>query len=178
MRRRTSDDGDLVSMNFRTASRSCSCSSENAKFMLSPSSSRLAREPEHPLPDDVALDLAGTGVDRLRPAHHEGAVQLVEDVLAFARLTADEKAVGGEHVHGDLAETTVPRAPVQLADARLGPHDSRLDQLGEHAQAVVLHDLDADVGVGELLSDRRLGCRAVLVRDVDEIGELALEREL
>src|SRR5256886_1391154 len=184
MRRRTSDDGDFASMKRRTASRSCSCSSENAKFMTFPSSSRLTREPEHPLADDVALDLAGTGVDRLRPADHERSVQLVECVLALlvavassgsaaavgkaaaaaaARLSPDDETVGAEHIHGDLAETAVPGAPVQLADARLGPEHPGLHELGQHAQAVVFHDLDTDVGVGELLADRGVGGGAVLV---------------
>src|SRR6266536_4048329 len=117
MRRRTSEDGDFASMKRRTASRSCSCSSENAKFMLSPSSSWLAREPEHPFPDDVALDLAGPGVDRLRPADHERAVQLVECVLA-PRLPGDGETVGAEYVHRDLTALAVPRAPVQLPDTR------------------------------------------------------------
>src|SRR5215210_6897504 len=129
MRRRTSDDGDFVSMKRRTASRSCSCSSENAKFMTFPSSSWLAREPEHPLADDVALDLARARVDRLRPAHHERAVQLVERVLtllvavassgsaaavgkaaaaAAPRLPPDDETVGTQHVHRDLAEMAVP----------------------------------------------------------------------
>src|SRR6266496_1271449 len=139
MRRRTSEDGDFASMKRRTASRSCSCSSENAKFMLSPSSSWLAREPEHPFPDDVALDLAGPGVDRLRPADHERAVQVVECVLAL--LVADEKPIGPEHVHRDLAEVAVPRAPVQLPDARLRTEHAGLHELRQHAQAVVLHDL-------------------------------------
>src|SRR5712691_4030683 len=140
MRRRTSDEGDLASMKRRTASRSCSCSSENAKFMIFPSGSRLTREPEHPLADDVALDLAGPRVDRLRPADHEGAVQLVERVLA-ARLSPDDETVGAEHIHGDLAEMAVPGAPVQLADARLGPEHPCLDEVGQHAHAVVFHDL-------------------------------------
>src|SRR5262249_18932697 len=164
MRRRTSDEGDFASMNLRTASRSCSCSSENAKFIDSPSDSRLAREPEHPLADDVALDLAGAGVDRLRPADHERAVQLVELVLAPAGLALDGPPPRTEHVHGNLAEPAVPRAPVQLADARLGPEHAALDELGQHAQPVVLHDLHADVRVGELLTDRRFGGGAVLVR--------------
>src|SRR5215475_13242683 len=125
MRRRTSLSGLFASKNFRTASRSCSCSSENAKFKVSlplgVGLPGLAREPEHPLADDVALDLAGAGVDRLRPADHERAVQLVELVLAPAGLALDEHPVRTEHVHGNLAEPAVPRAPVQLADARLGP---------------------------------------------------------
>src|ERR1700716_3181697 len=177
MRRRTSDDGGFVSMKRRTASRSCSCSSENAKFMTFPSSSWLAREPEHPLADDVALDLARARVDRLRAAHHEGAVQLVERVLA-PRLPPDDETIGTEHVHRDLAEMAVPGAPVELADARLGTEDARLHELGEHPQAVVLHDLDADVRVGELLADGGIRGRAVLVRHVDQIRHLALEGDL
>src|SRR5690349_13554627 len=113
MRRRTSVSGLLASRNFRTASRSWSCSSEKAKFTerslsaaptvsggcaacharcerLHPAGrppSRavggpvlpgLPREAEHPLADDVALDLARARVDRLRPADHEDAMELVD----------------------------------------------------------------------------------------------------
>src|SRR5262249_60745782 len=113
MRRRTSDEGDFASMNFRTASRSWSCSSENVNVMLSPSSSRLTREPEHPLTDDVVLDLAGARVDRLCPADHEDALRLVQDVLP-ARLARYEKPVGAENAHRGLAAAAVPRAPMQL----------------------------------------------------------------
>src|SRR5260370_40708224 len=88
MRRRTSASGLLVSMNLRTASRSCSCSSENAKFTVVPLSlswlSRLARETEHPLADDVALDLAGPAVDGLGPAEHEDGGGRLELLAAGA----------------------------------------------------------------------------------------------
>src|SRR5437763_873367 len=76
---------------------------------VSPSGSRLTREPEHPLADDVALDLARAGVDRLGPAHHERALQLVERVFT-AGLALDEQPVRAEHVHRDLPEPSVPRA--------------------------------------------------------------------
>src|SRR5262249_60469127 len=86
---------------------------------VSPSDSRLAREPEHPLADDVPLDLAGAGVDRLRPADHEGAMQLVE-VVPAVRVILDAHAVGAEHVHGDLAEPAGPPAPGERAATPLG----------------------------------------------------------
>src|SRR6266567_7238920 len=132
MRRRTSDEGDFASMKRRTASRSWSCSSENAKFMISPSGSRLTREPEHPLGDDVALDLARPGVDRLGPAGHEDAVRLVDLVLA-AWLALHEQRVRAQHLHLELAEVAVPGGPEQLADARLGPEHTCLDELRDHA---------------------------------------------
>src|SRR5262249_59210388 len=116
MRRRTSDEGDFASMNFRTASRSWSCSSENVNVMLSPSSSRLTREPEHPLTDDVVLDLAGARVDRLCPADHEDALRLVEDVLP-APLAPGEKPVRAANVPRGLAQAPGPPAPTQPSHA-------------------------------------------------------------
>src|SRR5689334_11142858 len=129
MRRRTSVSGLLASRNFRTASRSWSCSSEKAKFTerslsaaptvsggcaacharcerLHPAARPpgrrpgrggpplpgLPREAEHPLADDVALDLARARVDRLRPADHEDAVELVDRVVA-ARVAGHELRV-------------------------------------------------------------------------------------
>src|SRR5260370_41241272 len=100
MRRRTSASGLLVSMNLRTASRSCSCSSENAKFTVVPLSlswlSRLARESEHPLAGDVALDLAGAGVDGLGPAEHDDAGEPV----ALEATGAARAAGAHEHRFG------------------------------------------------------------------------------
>src|SRR5262245_7877973 len=133
MRRRTSLSGLFASKNFRTASRSCSCSSENAKFKVSlplgVGLPGLAREPEHPLADDVALDLAGAGVDRLRPAEHERALQLV-DLVVLGRVALDDRGGRTEHVHRELPEIAVPRAPEQLADARLGPEHALAGQAG------------------------------------------------
>src|ERR1019366_3285667 len=152
MRRRTSASGLLVSMNLRTASRSWSCSSENAKFTVVPLSlswlSRLAREPKHPLADDVALDFAGAGVDGLGPAEHEDAVQFAE-LVATVGFAAYEHRVGAEDPDRALTEGPVPGAPVELADARLGTEYAAVHEAREHAHAVELHDLDADVGVGE-----------------------------
>src|SRR3954464_10161160 len=112
MSRRTSLDGAFASRNSATARRSSSCPSENAKFIwVLPQSGvelpRLTREAQHPLADDVALDLARTGVDRLRAARHELLVQVAEVVLAVAGLV-DQHGVGAEHVHRGLAETAMP----------------------------------------------------------------------
>ena len=86
--------------------------------------------------------------------------------------------VGAEHVHRALAERAVPVAPVELADARLRAEHALLHEVREHPHAVELHDLHADVRVGQLLADRRLVGGAVLLRDLDQLRELALEREL
>src|SRR5262245_62088301 len=77
IRRRTSVDGDLSSRNRRTDRRSSSCSSENAKFTEAPLPG-FPRQPEDPLADDVALDLARSGVDGLRPAEHVRPLHVVE----------------------------------------------------------------------------------------------------
>src|SRR5258707_12492958 len=103
MSRRTSVSGDLDSKNWRTARRSFSCSSEKAKFtLLCSCSAGLAREAQHALTDDVVLDLARAGVDRLRAARHEDAVELVELVRARPVLLHQER-VGADHVHRGLA---------------------------------------------------------------------------
>src|SRR6185503_10530913 len=141
MRRRTSVSGDLDSRNCRTARRSSSCSSEKAKFtLIAPVSAGLARETEHPLTNDVVLDLARAGVDRLGTARHEDPSQLVHLVLAAARAV-DEQSVGTEDVHRGLAEATVPARPEQLADARFRAERAVLQHRREHAHPVEAHDL-------------------------------------
>src|SRR5450759_3630382 len=127
MRRRTSDSGLLASRNLGTASRSWSCSSENAKFTMCSSSwsAWFTREPEHPLTDDVALDLARARVDGLGTTEHEGPVQLVEVVLARGGVV-DEHRLGAEDPQGTLSHRAMPVAPVQLADARLGSEHAAL----------------------------------------------------
>src|SRR3954467_12983190 len=125
MRRRTSVSGDLASRNCRTVRRSSSCSSEKAKFILlllllaGLASTRLSGEPQNPFTDDVSLDLTCAGVDGLRPARHKDVVQLVEVVRVGVRVRDGER-VGAEHLHRGLAESLVPRRPVELADTRLG----------------------------------------------------------
>src|SRR5688500_3381573 len=121
IRRRTSVTGDLSSRNRRTDRRSSSCSSENAKFTAAPLLG-FPGQPEDPLTDDVALDLARAGVDRLRAGEHVRPLDVVERVLA-APGGRDDQARGPEDVHGQLAEGPAPAAPVELADRRLGPDD-------------------------------------------------------
>src|SRR5450759_2216323 len=161
IRRRTSDSGLLASRNLRTASRSCSCSSENAKFTVCSlsSSAWFTREPEHPLTDDVALDFARACVDGLGTTEHEGPVQLVQVVLPRGGVV-DEHRLRAEDPQRALSQRAMPVAPVQLADARLGSERAALHEAGEHAQAVVLHDLNPDVRIGELLAPREVLRRA------------------
>src|SRR5205823_3601189 len=82
---------------------------------VSPSGSRLTREPEHPLADDVALDLARAGVDRLRPADHERALQLVERVLALlvAVASSGSAAAVGRAASAAAAGLALDEQPVR-----------------------------------------------------------------
>src|SRR5207237_1878259 len=78
MSRRTSADGDLSSRKARTVRLSSSCSSLKAKFtcaLLVSRHCRLAGQPEHPLTDDVLLDLRRARVDGLGPAQQEGGLE-------------------------------------------------------------------------------------------------------
>src|ERR1700716_698282 len=80
---------------------------------------RPAREAEHPLPDDVALDLVGAREDRRR---------LVVEPRALPDTVA--RVVGGalppgrrdaEPPHGGGGQSLGPLAPVELERAALGP---------------------------------------------------------
>src|SRR5680860_479472 len=161
MRRRTSLTGDLSSRKRRMVRRSSSCSSEKAKFKTGPPSTWFSRQAQHALTDDVLLDLARAGVDRLRPAEHEDALELVEHVLAVDAAGGDLRR-RAQHVHRQLTERAMPRAPEQLAAAGLGSEHALFHQLGDHPQTVVLHHLHAHVGVGETLADRVVFGRAPL----------------
>src|SRR5205085_602465 len=176
MRRRTSVSGDLASRYCRTVRRSSSCSSEKAKFICVPLS-RFSGEPEHPFADDVALDLTRASVDRLGPAGQEDAFELVRLVGTFTRRF-DREGVGALDTHCCLAEVAMPRRPEELADAGLGTERALLHQIREHAHAVVLHDLQTDVALRELVAQSGLGCRAVLLRSLQEVRVLAFEGEL
>ena len=74
---------------------------------------------EHPLGDDVALDLVRAAVDGVGPGEQEQALCRVEFVRALARPVAGPGGAGGApHLHRQLAEPLVPAAPQQLGDAR------------------------------------------------------------
>src|SRR5438067_13880558 len=143
MRRRTSADGDLSSRNARTVRRSSSCSSLKAKFTacsLVLCGCRFARQPQYPLPDDVLLDLGRARVDGLGPAQEEARLGLLE----LVRLTRQDLGPRSHELHLQLAQVAMPVRPVQLADRRLRRRAAGRQQLGDRAEAVVLHDLYAD----------------------------------
>src|SRR3954453_23321636 len=91
MRRRTSVDGDFASRNRRTASRSCSCSSEKAKFTVGP---RLYwdRWRERYRTGRAPTQAAGPGPSRIgkgrrypdplpRPAHYETPTVRIQKLI-------------------------------------------------------------------------------------------------
>src|SRR3989442_13199397 len=64
---------------------------------ISASRPRLGRKSQHPLADDVALDLVGPPVDGVGAREQEHALQLLVEL-----------EVGPEHVHRQLTQVAVP----------------------------------------------------------------------
>src|SRR5262249_25874943 len=97
---------------------------------------RLLRQPERTLADDVALDLAGTGVDRPGAARQEhvlpGGRRVAGTVWTDQRVRADDR-------DGHFAEPFVVLAPAQLGDRRLRPGLLALGHLRKGAQPAESH---------------------------------------
>ncbi len=138
---------------------------------LGSSGRRLLGQAEGPLADDGALDLAGAGVDGARAAAQEDVLPLAGRVaVAFG----PEQAVGADDAHRDLAEPLVVFAPEQLVDRGLGAGRLPGGDLGQRAQPAEAHQLDAGVGLGQLLAHQRIGGPAVLAGRLDQVPELPL----
>src|SRR5581483_9509227 len=153
---------------------------------------RLLRQAEHPLADDVALDLRGTAPDRLRAGEEERCLQDRHGVVGapapaavpghelvlVARLAEQDLRVRTEHVHRQ-----VHRVPVRLRPEHLVGGAQRRDPevllalhgRAQRAVAVEAHDLDLRPLLHEPLADRRILEGAVLARLVDDDLELLLE---
>src|SRR5947209_9690630 len=132
-------------------------------------------EAQGPLAHDVALDLAGAGVDRARPAAQERGLPAVRRV---AVALGPDQRLRAQDVHRDLAQPAVVLAPEQLVDRRLGAGLAPGGQAGQGAQALVPHDLDVAVRPGQLLADERVLVAAALARRGDQLPELALEAQV
>src|SRR5207253_11033821 len=97
---------------------------------------RLAREAEHPLADDVALDLVAAREDRRRlvveprPLPHAVA-RIVAGPLPQRRRRA-------EHRHGAVVQPLGHLAPVELQRAAVGPRLAALLEAAERAPVVQL----------------------------------------
>src|SRR5207248_6797254 len=78
-----------------------------------------AREAEHSLGDDVALDLGAPGVDRLglRPEPPE----LPAALLQRPRRVRRERSEGPFERNRGVLDPLIHLAPVELGQARLGP---------------------------------------------------------
>ena len=71
---------------------------------------------EHPLPDDVPQDLAGSAAD----GHAEGVHECAGPLAAIRRsgVIDAEHGVGAEHLAGELGEALVPLGGDQLVHQR------------------------------------------------------------
>src|SRR2546427_163591 len=81
------------------------------------SCSTAARQAEHALGDDVALDLRGTGVDRLRLCPHPSVLPAA--VFDRERGFRRQRTVHAFDANRGFLEPFVHLAPVELDHARL-----------------------------------------------------------
>src|SRR6201992_232700 len=136
---------------------------------------RLFGQAQGALADDVALDLAGPGVDGAGPAGQEHALPGGDRVVVAVR---PQQGVRALDVHGQLAELLVVLAPEQLGHRGFRPRRTARGQRGQRAQAAEAHQLDLGVGPGQALPDQRVGDPAALAGGLDQFPELALEAEV
>src|SRR5581483_3469676 len=104
----------------------------------------LARQPQHPLADDVLLDLGGAGVDGASARPEEVVSPVVLAVAGGAdaqrqlvRQALEQLAVWPEDLLNQLLVALVHLAVVQLVDRRLGAWPLALLELREQPQAGV-----------------------------------------
>src|ERR1700760_817366 len=136
---------------------------------------RLFGQAQGALADDVALDLAGPGVDGAAPAGQEHTLPGTDRVVVAVR---PQQGVRALDVHGQLAELLVVLAPEQLGHRGFRPRRTARGQRGQRAQAAEAHQLDLGVGPGQPLPDQRVRDLAALAGGLDQLPELALEPEV
>src|SRR6201996_3427088 len=136
---------------------------------------RLFGQAQDALADDVALNLAGAGVDGAAPAGQEHALPGGDRVVVALRPQQGARALD---VHGQLAELLVVLAPEQLGHRGLGSGRPACGHGGPRAQAAEAHQFDLGVGPGQALPDQRVGDLAALAGGLDQLPELALEAEV
>src|SRR5437660_8400374 len=198
MRARTNSDVHAFSRNFRAVARSISWSALNPKSIeallgggpeMAPTPpnawhapakpwrasvtrvSLTLRQPEHPLADDVLLDLGRAALDRVGARPEEG-------ILPHAVVDGDVGAPSQQGVrpldlHGQLLQALVRLDPAHLARGGLGSRQLAAQQLRDRARARIFQGLGVDPERRELLPhDRVLGGRAaVLLHPLGHVDE-------
>ncbi len=124
---------------------------------------------EHPLGDDVALDLVAAAVQGVGAGEEEEVLPAIE----LVRLASGRQRVGARDLHRQLAQPPVPARPDQLGDV-VGPGG----RLGERPDGVDAHDLELGALRGEPVADDRVVEGAVAAGELDQVVELALEPDL
>src|SRR2546426_3603506 len=137
------------------------------------SCSTAARQAEHALGDDVALDLRGTRVDRLRLCPHPSVLPAA--VFDRERGFRRQRTVHAFDANGGFLEPFVHLAPVELDHARLRARRKAVLSLGEIAQADQAEYVRFDLRLGDLLSSGGVAAGAAVPRQRGELGHRALE---
>ena len=133
---------------------------------------------ERTLADDVALDLVGPGVDGVAAGEQEQPLQRGQLVAGPGddRLIAEQR-LGAEHVHGQLAQVSVPRGPVELGDhGSGGTRGAALDPTGR--AEVFQRMIGSGLRLRDPLPDDRVVDAAVAPSDRDDVVVLVAERHL
>src|SRR5207237_8128763 len=139
MRARTNSDVHSFSRNFRAVARSISWSA------LNPKSIRLLLalgQSEHPLADDVLLDLGRAALDGVGARPEEGI--LPYPVVDGDVGAAPEHRVRPLNLHGQLLQPLVRVHPAHLAGRGFGAGQLAAQQLGDGPRAGVLQRLGVD----------------------------------
>src|SRR5919204_1622781 len=130
-------------------------------------------EAEHPLGDDVALDLGRAGIDRLCLRPHPGVLPPpVLDRLIGAR---SERPVHPLHADRGLLQPLVHLAPVKLRDAGLRAGRVAVLGAGEVAQADEPEDVGLDLRLRDPLAHRGVSTHAAVTRQRGKLVDRALE---
>src|SRR5437660_8417789 len=123
--------------------------------MAFPSSSSVAlRQPQHKMPNDVALDFRRACFDGVA-AGTQIAVG-PHAAIDRVRAVAFELSVGAEQLLRDLLEALVELAPEYFLDGAFRPRNTRRADAAEGAHLVHAHDLDFRVALGQLLAHERV----------------------
>ena len=130
---------------------------ENGQVLVD---ARLGRQPEHPLADDVALDLVGAAGDAVA-----GRAEHVLGPRERAPLAGVGQQARPEEQGDGVADVRHVGRPHQLAERGLGPRRLAGPQAGGGAAVGQLGDAEVDVDVGQRLAHQRV------VRALEVVGQ-------
>src|SRR5438477_4527072 len=150
--------------------------STSRRSMVIASSPLALRQAQHALAQDVALDIAGAGRDRVLPGGHdavEPARRVGHDLGAHV-----DQCVHAEQLAGRIGDAHADLGARELQDRALRPRWLAADLAGERAVARVLHRLAVDEELREALADLGIVPRGAAfhrqpARDGDEVAHLA-----